>query len=99
MSFPFNYSAIPSYMRDGLILYIERGIQPGSFMQAVLENDLKEACGRADDKNIHVIPVYVAWLYNNAPIGCFGSRNNFSNWIDRGGLSRASGLEDSFTDH
>ena len=48
-----DWSLIPDYMRGGLRRYLAHGIEPGSFLSAVLRNDLIDACGRADDTNRH----------------------------------------------
>jgi hypothetical protein len=40
------------------------GYPPGSFAQAVVDNDLIEAFGRADDINIYCIRFYVMLMYN-----------------------------------
>ena len=42
----------------------EVGYPGGSFAQAVVNNDLAEAFGRADDINIHCIRFYVMLMYN-----------------------------------
>jgi len=65
---------------DGLKRYVEEHIPPGGFLRAVLENDLKEACARADDENLRVIPIYVAWLYKEAPNVCWGSKEKVHAW-------------------
>ncbi len=71
---------IPEYMRGGLIRYYENGISPGSFLTAVINNDLKEACGRADDTNIHCLFNYITWFYNEAPAGSWGHPNATKEW-------------------
>lgn len=76
---------VPLHMRDGLKLYLENGIEPGSFMAAVLCNDLKEAFGRADHINIKHIGTIVCWLFNHAPSTCWGSTDNYTAWIKHGG--------------
>ena len=87
----FNYDLFPNqHMVDGLRLYFERGIEPGSFMTAVLCNDLKEACGRADHINRHLIFQIVAWLYNEAPYASWGSEEAFCAVINNGGLEGAA---------
>jgi hypothetical protein len=58
---------------------------PGRFLQAVICNDLKEACGQADNENIHQLPAYVAYFYNHAPHNCWGSRDIMMAWHKRGG--------------
>ena len=60
--------------------YIERGRDPGGFLTAVLCNDLSKAVGRADGRNVELIPNYVKLLYNHAPSGCWGSEQKFWAW-------------------
>ena len=81
-----NYSRLPGYMQDGMRLYVERGIEPGSFLAAVLSNDLMEALRRGDDVNQRSLRDYGMFLYNEAPCGCFGSVENYRSWIKHGGL-------------
>lgn len=76
-----NYNRIPEHMRDGMRLYIENGIEPGSFLRAVLENDLMEACSRADDINRHRLFDFAWFLYNGAPCECYGSPENVRAWL------------------
>ena len=78
---------VPDRMLGALQRYVDHGIAPGDFLTAILSNDLREACGRADDENRHLIFEYVKFLYNNAPSGCWGSEENFRNWIKQGGLN------------
>ena len=40
------------------------GYPGGSFAQAVVDNNLSEAFGRADDINIHCIRFYIMLMYN-----------------------------------
>lgn len=83
--FVFNYGnnvfIIPEYMRPGLIRYIESRVEPGSFLRAVLENDLYLACGKADENNIKNLPAYIYFLYNFTPTGCWGSKENVRKWV------------------
>jgi len=75
---------IPEYMREGLIKYIEDGVEPGSFLLAVLENDLSNAVGRADHNNMKNIPAYAYFLYNFAPHICWGSKEKVRKWLEGG---------------
>ena len=79
---------VPLRMRQGLIRYVERGITPGGFLLAVLENNLMEATKRADDENLLNLPAFVNFLYNHAPSICWGSPEKVSRWISLGGLGR-----------
>jgi hypothetical protein len=82
----FNYKTFPNpHMVIGLELYFERGIEPGSFMTAVLCNDLKGACARADWMNQRLIFQTVEWLYNEAPAGSWGSPEAYETVIRAGG--------------
>lgn len=76
-------SQIPPHMMAKLKAYIERGEPVGDFLQAVIGNNLKEACARADDVNIHLLHVYVIYLYNEAPALCWGSPEIYRAWIER----------------
>ena len=85
-----NYTAmneretyVPEHMRDGFKLWIEHGISPGSFGRAVLNNDLKGACGKADHINKQHLFTIVAWFYNYAPCDCWGHPVNVTDWEDK----------------
>ncbi len=81
-----NYNRLPEHMRDGFRLYIEHGIPGGSFMNAVLSNDLIGAFGRADDINRDRLFDTCCFLRNEAPAGCYGSPDRVREWIRDGGL-------------
>lgn len=74
MGYRFRNMEIPQNMVESLLRYKETGLLPGDFLQAVICNDLVEACGRADDYNIDVIPAYASFLYSELPITAWGSR-------------------------
>ena len=74
-------SGIPSHMHGAVTRYFENGIPPGNFLTAVLNNDLKEACSRADDMNQAALFEYVKFFYNNVPAGSWGHENAVENWI------------------
>lgn len=85
-----NYDILPEHCRGGMRRYIENGIPPGSFLTAVLENNLVEAFGRADQINQERLRDYCLWLYNEAPampIRSWGSREIVRQWIDAGGMA------------
>lgn len=76
----FEGSAVPMHTRDSLERYIVNGITPGSFLTALLSNDLFDACARADNENQRAIFDIVKWLYNNAPSGCYGGSQQVREW-------------------
>lgn len=73
---------IPPHMRAALLRYTKDHIEPGSFLRAVLENNLKEAVARADGINRHRLIDYVTYLYNEAPSACWGSPEKVQAWLD-----------------
>jgi len=77
------YDELPEGLRGGMRRWIESGIQPGHFLTAVLSNDLREACARADSENRFRLFDIVAWLYNRAPSACWGSPENVAEWPKR----------------
>lgn len=89
MAYEFNGFYIPERMMGGLQRYIDHGIAPGSFLCAVLENNLKDAVGRADAENLANLPAYVGYLYNEAPMACWGSPQKISAWLDEKAACRA----------
>lgn len=78
----FGEFFIPDYMAEGLDLWIRAGVLPGSFLTAVLCNDLVDACRLADSTNIRNLPAYASYLYSNAPSECFGSREKVAAWVE-----------------
>ncbi len=62
--------------------YVNYGTPPGSFIQALLENDLVQSFARADNSNIRDMFNIVNYLYNNVPITCRGSKEVISDWIE-----------------
>ena len=58
---------VPQHMRDGYKLFFEHGISPGSFGQAILRGDKRDAMARADWINIHHIDSQLAWMEKYAP--------------------------------
>jgi len=72
---------IPEYMIGGLYRYIVHHIEPGSFLRAVISNDLFDALGRADSTNSNLLKNYAQFLYNEAPSSCWGSRETYDGWI------------------
>jgi len=75
---------IPSYMIDGLLDYILEHCPAGSFLTAILCNDLRQACNKADETNKHLIWEYVYFLFNHAPMGCWGSEERVAEWLESG---------------
>ena len=76
----YNYAKLPEGIQDGMQRYIENGIPAGHFLSNVLCNDLHGAVSYADSTNIKLLPDIVKWLYNEAPLGCWGSAETVNGW-------------------
>lgn len=78
-----NISRLPLHMIELLELYAEEH-EPvnDEFLEALLCNNLRGACQEADDQNIELIPVYVAYLHNNVPSVCWGSVDRYRAWLE-----------------
>lgn len=83
----FDGYNVPMHTQATLDRYINHGLRPGSFLEAVLSNDLFRAVGAADLANTLALTEIVKWLYNRAPIGCHGSEEKVHYWI----LDRSAG--------
>lgn len=78
-----DWSLIPEHMRGAVKRYIEHRVAPGSFLTAVLCNDLRGACEQADDINRYRLFDYIKFFYMYAPAGSWGSRENFERWVSK----------------
>ncbi len=83
-----NYDSIPvPYMTDSVRRYIEHGGPVGHFLTALFSNDLFDAVSRGDSSNQTALVDWVKWIYNQAPTGCWGSREKVISWQGKGGLN------------
>lgn len=86
---------VPRYMHEGVMRYVEHGIIPGTFLAAVLANDLVGALGHADETNRACMHGYACMLHNGFPArvyGMWGSLQALEDWSAVGGaigLARA----------
>lgn len=72
-----DYTNIPEHMQDAARRYIEHGIAPGSFLTAVICNDLFGAVGIADEINRAAMWRWCLFFYNEAPSMCLGKPSQF----------------------
>lgn len=71
---------------QGLSLFFTDGILPGSFLLAVLENNLIAAVRRADRGNAVLLPLLVNALCDKLSGSAWGSPEKVQKWHSEGGL-------------
>ena len=84
-----DWTKCPEKYRGGLQRYFEHRIVTGSFLRAVLENDLLEAFGRWDGEDLDEFRGLLSWLYNEAPSRHaegtgWGSPEKVRKWVAKG---------------
>jgi hypothetical protein len=72
---------VPVHNAGGLHNYFANHIEPGSFLYAIITNDLRAACALADETNRHHIYDVVHLLVNEAESGTWGSLYNVNDWL------------------
>ncbi len=72
--YEYNGYYIPTHMVNALKRYIEHGILPGDFLQAIISNDFMGAFSRADTENSKNMRAYAAYMYNEMPSDIIGSK-------------------------
>lgn len=77
----YNYYDVPEHTAEALENYFFYGYEPGSFVYAVLSNDLIGACTRCDHVNRDQIVQIVKWVIQRAPAGSWGNEQRVLNWI------------------
>lgn len=76
---------IPAHMMSSLEGYKNLGWQPGSFLRAILENNLVNAASNADEQNKHLLFDYANYLYNKLPRAAWGSPEAVDAWVKHEG--------------
>lgn len=77
-----DYSRIPPATLETLQNWAKHGLEPGSFVMAVLENNLIEAVSRGDRFNLMALLEICAYVYNEMPVDSYGSPSIVREWRD-----------------
>ena len=67
--------------KDSIDRYVKDRIPGGSFINAVLANDLMGAFGRADVDNSRDMKEICSYVYNEIPLSCHGSYEIVEKWL------------------
>lgn len=74
-------SKVPFHLHEGLVRWVENGIPPGSFLRAVISNDLLGAIFRADETSLSALYDICAFLNSEAaPASAFFREHALEQW-------------------
>ena len=81
----FNHMyALGDNFAEPLWNYFAYGLQPGSCVLAILEDDYKRAISHAHSMlNTQIFKYSIIWLDNFAPSRSYGSQHNVNQWISK----------------
>ena len=79
-----NWDECPTWIRGSLIRYYDDHIPVGHFLTAVLSNDLFGAMARADQRNRANLHNICQFIYNNFPVGTYGTPEKVKAWLKDG---------------
>lgn len=81
-------AGVPPHLVDGFVRYVVDGIRPGSFLQAIITNNLRQAVATADPESLASLPQIVTFMLWDVPDDCWGSQSLMADWISRHGRAR-----------
>ncbi len=68
--------------RGSLKRYMENRIETGGALRAILENDLFGAMSRLDSAHRDALHSTVKWIYNQLPVGAYGTKKKVEVWLN-----------------
>ena len=68
-------------MCEAIKIYLEDFILDDEFLEAIVTNNLSEACALADESNKRRLHVYVSFFFNYAPSTAWGSPEKVRAWL------------------
>lgn len=72
---------IPADLYADLTAYLLKGVVPGTFLLAVLRNDLAEAVLSSNAERRACLPLLIRLLFNHFPPACCGSAVKVERWL------------------
>lgn len=77
------HKVIPEDISLSIKRYFENRLHPGSFLEAILKNNLQETCSRAGDRERPIVCDIVSHICCNYASVCWGSEERFENWMSK----------------
>jgi len=78
-----DWEKVPEGLHRGIRLWLDDGIVPGSFIRAVICNNLMDAFAFADDESRERLSSIVSFFYWSVPSHAWGSDRTFADWRDK----------------
>ena len=78
---------MPEDTKAQIDLYVSHGVPLGSFLHAVMCNDLMQAMAYADERNRACMHGICSYVYNEVPAMCHGSVERYDAWVAKGGAN------------
>jgi hypothetical protein len=75
-----DYSTIPDWVRSEIDEWAAIATWPGTFVEAVLKNELNEAFALSTEEDLPALHSIVAYVYNYVPSPCWRSREKMTAW-------------------
>jgi hypothetical protein len=75
------YGGVPEGVQVSLWNYLAYGLEPGSFVRAVLENNFLMAATRADHVSEQCLKSLAIWVINKMPYGSHGNAEAMQSWM------------------
>ena len=89
MSAQSAWLEIPEHLRQPLGRYLIHSLHPGSFLRAVIANNLTHTIAAADETSLHALRPLVLFLSNYAPAYSCGYAGAYQIWT---GMSQSERL-------
>ena len=75
------YPDAPVHILASINRYVEHGLRPGSFVTAVLSNDLTGALLAGDEDSLRGLRDIMRYVHWEIPGGCHGSKSIVERWL------------------
>jgi hypothetical protein len=62
LKFEGEFQKIPQRMQESIARYCQHNIKPGTFLSALIQNDLETAVLQADEENYPLLKLYIMWF-------------------------------------
>ena len=90
MTYQFRGFTLPQETKDDIDVFVEHGIPPVGWLEAVLSDRFTAAALQADEKNAAALVAIAAYLHWEIPSACWGSRDKVADWCNRKYQERAA---------